>query len=74
MSEETIIVLCPKCHTKNRIPKSRWGEHPRCGKCKQTLDPPSLFPDTPIDVTDTTFQKEVAAFPGLVLVDFTAPW
>lgn len=33
-----------------------------------------LFPDTPVNVTDATFQREVAAFPGPVLLDFTAPW
>jgi hypothetical protein len=74
MSGESLIVRCPKCGTKNRVPRNRWGEQPRCGKCKQALDLSRLFPDAPIHVVDASFQQEVTSFPGPVLVDFTAPW
>jgi hypothetical protein len=74
MSGDSVIVLCPKCGTKNRVPRSRWEERPRCGRCKEIIEPASLFPDTPIGVNDATFRREVASFPGPVLLDFTAPW
>jgi hypothetical protein len=74
MSDDSVIVRCPKCGTKNRVPKSRWGEKPKCGKCKESLVLSRLFPDAPVHVTDGNFQQEVASFPGPVLVDFMAPW
>jgi thioredoxin 2 len=74
MADQSVIVRCPKCGTRNRVPRERWGEQPRCGKCKETLDPSHLFPDASITVSDATFRQEVASFPGPVLVDFTAPW
>jgi hypothetical protein len=74
MSDESIIVRCPKCGIKNRVPRSRWDGQPLCAKCKVYLPLSRLYPDSPIDVTDRNFQAEVAQFPGAVLVDFTAPW
>ena len=74
MSSDGIIVRCPRCGTKNRVPGSRWGGKAVCAKCKAPLSLSRLYPDRPIDVTDSNFQKEVVQFPGLVLIDFTAPW
>jgi thioredoxin 2 len=73
MNGESIIATCHECGTKNRIPKSRMGEKPLCGKCKAPL---SIGPvtDKPIDVTDMTFHSEILDFPGPVLVDCWAPW
>lgn len=74
MNEDSITIRCPKCGARNRVPKDRWRERPKCGKCKEVLDLSRLYPDRPIDVTDSDFQTEVGAFPGPVLVDFTALW
>ncbi|HVN96135.1 MAG TPA: hypothetical protein VMT62_06880 [Syntrophorhabdaceae bacterium] len=74
MSDQAIIVQCPRCGAKNRIPRSRWGGEPVCGRCKTELKLAHLYPDSPVDVTDRTFEAEVAQFPGTVLLDFTAPW
>jgi thioredoxin 2 len=30
-----LIVICPHCSAANRLPASRLGENPVCGKCKQ---------------------------------------
>ena len=38
MGPEEIIIRCPKCGTKNRIPKERMQEHPVCGHCHAKLD------------------------------------
>lgn len=74
MADESVVISCPRCATKNRVPRGRWNERPKCGKCKEPLDLSRLYPDRPIDVTDANFQTEVGAFPGPVLVDFTALW
>jgi len=73
MDRESVVVKCHKCGTKNRIPKSRMGEKPICGKCKTPLSHNTVS-DRPIDVTDMTFQSEILGFPGPVLVDCWAPW
>jgi thioredoxin 2 len=74
MSGDSMIVRCPQCGTKNRIPGSRWGGRAVCGKCKATLDLAGLYPDGPVRVSDRSFQHEVVDFPGSVLVEFSAPW
>ena len=73
MNRESIIVKCRQCGTKNRIPKSRMGEGPLCGKCKAPLSTDSVS-DKPVEVTDATFHSEILDFPGPVLVDCWAPW
>ncbi len=70
---ESVIVKCPSCATKNRIPISKaHNKRPICGKCKTPLDMRDL--SRPIEVTDHTFQQEVLAHEGAVLVDCWAPW
>ncbi len=74
MSEGSIIVRCPHCGAKNRVPGSRWGERAVCGKCKASMDLSRVFPDRPVEVSDHDFRKEVLDFPGPALVEFYAPW
>ena len=74
MSKETSVVRCPQCGAKNRVPKDRWREQAVCGRCKAKLNLSLLYPDSPVDVDDATFEEEVVRFPGPVLIDFTAPW
>jgi hypothetical protein len=71
---ESIIVPCPQCGTKNRIPADRKGEHGICGKCGARLTSTQVYPNRPVDVSDWNFDAEVKTFPGSVLVEFTAPW
>jgi thioredoxin 2 len=71
MTEESIILRCDRCGTKNRVPKERLEEGPVCGRCRAPLGPPSGCPAV---VTDRTFQQEVLASPVPVLVDCWAPW
>jgi thioredoxin 2 len=68
-----MIITCPACGTKNRIPAERLKDRPICGKCRKPL-PAATMPDHPVTVTDETFKKEVLLFPGIVLVDCWAPW
>lgn len=71
MSSDSLITVCNRCGTKNRIPRERLGERARCGKCHAPLSP---VPDRAEEVSDFSFQEEVLDFPGTVLLEFFAPW
>lgn len=71
---DSIIVRCPQCGTKNRIPAQRQGEQGICGKCGARLGSAQSYPSRAVDVSDLNFAAEVKTFPGPVLVEFTAPW
>ncbi|MFZ5774931.1 MAG: thioredoxin family protein [Thermodesulfobacteriota bacterium] len=34
----SIIIPCPHCSTKNRVPAMRQHHHPRCSRCKKQLE------------------------------------
>jgi thioredoxin 2 len=74
MLQENLIVRCPHCGAKNRIPRSRMADHPICGKCRTPLPGNTGFPEHAVDVMDRSFRSEVLSFPGPVLVFFWAPW
>lgn len=73
MPETSVIMSCPVCGTKNRVPGNRLKDRPVCGKCRAPLKSAG-GPVRPVDVTDGTFQREVTDWPGAVLVDCWAPW
>lgn len=73
MKENSIIINCSRCDSKNRIPKNRLGDRPKCGKCGEFLLGKGYFAH-PVDITDRSFEGEVLTFPGPVLVDCWAPW
>jgi thioredoxin 2 len=73
MKEEAIIIQCPGCGAKNRIPRDRLGDKPKCGKCGNYLMIEG-YSGSPVDITDGSFEKEVLSFPAPVLVDCWAPW
>ncbi len=72
MKPQTVIVGCPGCNAKNRVPLSRMKDHPRCGKCGTLLSMEAL--GKPVVVSDATFHQEVMASDLPVLVDCWAPW
>ncbi len=73
MANESIILNCPKCGAKNRVPQAKINDRPVCGKCKYPLSG-SISSGVPLDITDNSFDNEVLAFNGPVLVDCWAPW
>ncbi len=73
MEEETVIIGCSLCKTRNRIPRDRLGDRPKCGKCGTYLTIEG-YSRAPVDITDRSFESEVLSFPGPVLVDCWAPW
>ena len=65
----TLHIVCPHCHTVNRIPAERLTQHPRCGQCKE-----ALFTGHPLELTGRNFQKHIARNDIPVVVDFWASW
>jgi thioredoxin 2 len=65
-----MIVACPSCGSKNRVPAARAADHPRCGRCKQ-----GIALDAPIAASSAEeFDEIVAGSPVPVVVDFWAEW
>jgi thioredoxin 2 len=62
----TRVVVCPNCHSKNRVPSAADGV-PRCGSCKSAL--PWV-----VDATEADFAEVADAASIPVLVDIWAPW
>ena len=62
-------IVCPHCQATNRIPSSRLGENPKCGKCRQPV-----FTAKPTELNASSFQKHISRNDIPVLVDFWAPW
>ena len=66
--ERGVVVACPSCGRRNRIP---FGAFAKCGQCGAALPPPS----EPVDVTSTaSFDAMLAGVTLPVIVDFWAPW
>jgi thioredoxin 2 len=61
-----MIVQCPNCGKKNRVPAAAPGV-PRCGNCRQAL--PWIA-----DAGDDDFAEVVQQSVVPVIVDFWAPW
>ncbi len=73
MIQESIILPCPNCNTKNRVPRDRLQDKPVCAKCRTPLMPGD-FSDHPVLATDRTFTDVVLSSPNPVVVDCWAPW
>lgn len=68
------LIRCTSCHTKNRIPMAKINAAPQCGKCHEPLNLAGMFDGRSVNVTDTTFEKEVLRSPIPVLLLFWATW
>ena len=62
-------VVCPHCHTTNRVQAQDLGNSPDCGSCHQ-----ALFTGHPVNLSATEFERHIARSQLPVLVDFWAPW
>ncbi|MBI2251935.1 MAG: hypothetical protein HYU63_04190 [Armatimonadetes bacterium] len=66
---ETIIAICPKCKSKNRILMEKAANSQTvCGKCKNNIYPE--MPGYPIEATDLNFENNVVRAGVITLVDF----
>ncbi len=73
MNTDSIIIKCTNCGAKNRIPKIRINDKPVCGRCHSSLPEAGVF-DSPVIVSDKTFNHEIVSATVPVLLDCWAPW
>ena len=66
---EVSVLACPHCLAKNRVPRARLGDGPKCGQCKQPL-----FMRKPLEVDEKSFGPLVLQGDLPVVVDFWASW
>ena len=66
---ESLHIVCPHCHTTNRVRTEQLGSAPDCGSCKKPL-----FTGKPVDLDIAAFDKHLQRNQIPLLVDFWAPW
>ena len=66
---DTLHIVCPHCHTTNRVRVVDLPNAPDCGQCHQPL-----FNRHPLELDGASFDKHIGRSHVPVLVDFWAPW
>ncbi|MFP5323575.1 MAG: thioredoxin domain-containing protein, partial [Gammaproteobacteria bacterium] len=69
MSTDALHIVCPHCHTTNRVAPADLGKAPYCGKCHR-----ALFDGHPVELDESSFDRHIGRSHLPVLVDFWAPW
>jgi thioredoxin 2 len=68
-SASALHIVCPHCHTTNRVRVADLPNAPDCGQCHQ-----ALFTGHPLALDAASFDKYIGRSQIPVLVDFWAPW
>jgi len=68
MTSSSLLVTCPHCLRRNRVPADRLRDGGQCGSCKQPL-----FTGQPLPLNAAALEAHLAADLPLI-VDFWAPW
>ncbi len=66
---DALHVVCPHCHTTNRVRQADFAKAPDCGSCHKPL-----FTGHPVSLDETAFERHLARNDIPLLVDFWAPW
>lgn len=67
---DSLHVVCPHCHTTNRVQRGQLSCQPDCGQCKKPL-----FTGQPVALDEeAAFERHVVRSQLPLLVDFWAPW
>lgn len=66
---QNLHVVCPHCHTTNRVARERLADGATCGKCRE-----ALLPGEPFALDAASFDRHVGATQLPLVVDFWAPW
>ena len=69
MTAPFLHIVCPHCHTTNRVAPDHLERAPDCGRCHQPL-----FTGQPLALDEQAFDRHVTRSDVPVLVDFWAPW
>lgn len=64
-----LIVACPACATRNRVPEVRLGSGATCGTCHKPL-----FSGHPLELTSANFAAHADKSDLPLLIDFWAAW
>ena len=64
-----MLIVCPNCMAKNRVPDERLQDQPTCGKCQKML-----LPTHPIELNDQNFFHYIQNTELPIVVDFWAEW
>lgn len=64
-----MIIVCPSCLAKNRVPEDKLAESPACGQCHQ-----SLVPLAPIELNEQNFSQFISNSDLPVFIDLWAEW
>lgn len=65
---ESTIIRCRYCSKKNRVAIRNLDSKLKCGHCGQKL----IILDSPLNIGEETFEREVLQEAGLVCVIFSA--
>lgn len=64
-----MLLVCPHCATRNRVPAERLAEGPVCGRCGQPV-----APREPVALGDADLGPYLQGTEAPVVVDFWAAW
>ncbi|QIC66334.1 thioredoxin TrxC [Acinetobacter schindleri] len=64
-----MIIVCPSCQAKNRVPEDKLTASPACGQCHQ-----GLIPLAPIELNEQNFSQFVTGSDLPILIDLWADW
>lgn len=66
---DSLHIVCPHCHTTNRVNRAQLASAPDCGSCHKPL-----FTGHSVMLDEAGFTRHVQRSQIPVLVDFWAPW
>ncbi|HWI81287.1 thioredoxin TrxC [Ramlibacter sp.] len=66
---EPLHIVCPHCHTTNRVRQDDLAKAPGCGQCHR-----ALFGGRSAALDEAAFDRHIQRNQIPVLVDFWAPW
>ena len=64
-----MIVVCPSCSAKNRVPEEKLQAQPACGQCSG-----ALLPLEPIELNEQNFSQFITNSDLPVFIDLWADW
>lgn len=64
-----MIIVCPECGAKNRVPEDKLSANPACGQCHL-----ALIPLAPIELNEQNFSHFIQNSDLPILIDLWADW